>query len=151
MTFVKSSTDTSETLYVSQQDEFNATLGKIDLTTFALSVVGNYSELDTYADLAGTNDGRLFGLFNARPYTIAQIDTTNAQILSQYSLNSSSDYDTNPNYGFTVYNTRFFVFEGNGNYSDLLTFDLSTNTTTLQNTIPQIISGATSSSCLGAS
>ncbi len=39
MTFVKSSTDTSETLYVSKQNKTNAALGKIDLTTFSLLVV----------------------------------------------------------------------------------------------------------------
>jgi len=150
MTFVKSSTDTSETLYVSQQTDSNASLAKIDTNSLTLSVVGKYNALSTYAAIAGTNDGRLFGVFDASPYTIAQIGITNAQILSQYPLNLSSENDY-LNYGFTVYNTRFFFFQGNNSYSNLYTFDLSTNTTTLQQTIPEIIYGATSSSCLGTS
>jgi hypothetical protein len=118
MTFVKSSNDTCESLYVSQQTDSNISLVKIDLTTLTLSVVGEYNALSTYAEITRTNDGRLFGVFDATPYTIAQIDVKNAQILSQYPLNRSSEND-NSNYGFTVYNTRFFFFEGNGSYSDL--------------------------------
>ena len=149
ITFLKSTTDSSESLYASQQITNNSALAKIDTDTFVLSVVGVYSNgLDKPSDNAGLNDGRLFGVFDARPFTIAQIDPNNANILAQYPLNLSST-DDNVNYGFTVFNTRFFFFVGNGTYSDLLTYDLSTNTTTFQYTIPQIIFGATSSSCLG--
>lgn len=149
MTFLKSASDTTETLYVTQQSNSNTSLAKIDTSTYALTIVGNYSNgTDKNADLAGLNDGRLFGIFDARPFTIAQVDPTSANILARYPLNRSSGSDFD-NYGFTVFNTRFFFFVGNGSYSDLLTYDLSTNTTTLQYSIPQVIFGATSSSCLG--
>ena len=149
ITFLKSVTGNTETLYASRQSNNNTALAKIDTSSLILTIVGQYSNgTDKNADLAGLNDGRLFGIFDAKPYTIAQIDPTNANILARYPLNRSSTND-DPNYGFTVFNTKFFFFVGNGTYSDLLIYDLPSNTTTFQYQIPQVIYGATSSSCLG--
>jgi hypothetical protein len=151
MTFLKSTTDTSETLYLSQQNGTNNSLATVNINTFVLSVVGNYSALNASAAIAGTNTGLLYGVFATTNYTIAQIQPSNAQILTEYPLNISSTNVSNPNYAFTIANGVFFFFEGINNGTNLHIFSPSTNSTTLVSTIAQNIYGATSSSCLGTS
>jgi hypothetical protein len=149
MAFVKSTTDDNENLYISKQNDPPNVLGTIDLTTLSLSIVGNYSSLQTYADLTGTNDGRLFGVFQTDNFTIAQINATNADIIAQYPLNISSTITSEPNYGFAAYDSNFLFFSGNGNNTDIYLFDPSTNTTTMLTTVPQVINGAAVSTCYG--
>ena len=148
MSFLRNITGNSERLLVSKQNDPPDTLGEINLSTLALSTINNYSNLNTYADLAGTAGGRLFGVFETNPYTIAQIDPNNANILAQYRLNSTQK-TSDPNYGFAAFNNQFYCFEGNNTYTDIRRFDPATTTTTTRSRIPQVIFGASASSCLG--
>jgi hypothetical protein len=51
-------------------------LAKIDLTTFTLTPVGNFTDglMDRPAELTGNGDGQLFGFFTTNPATLAAID-----------------------------------------------------------------------------
>jgi hypothetical protein len=150
LTFVKSPTDATETLYVSQQNASYNALGTIDTSALTLSVVGNYSEIEAPSDLAALPNGTLYGLFQTENYTIAEINKVNGTIEAQYPLNISSTAVSNPNYAFTIVNGVFFIFEGNNNSTNIHTFYPSTNTLVLLQTIPQVIISATiSESCLG--
>jgi len=149
MAFVKNTTDDNEILYISKKNDPPNTLGTIDLTTFTLSIVGNYSNLQTYADLTGTNDGRLFGVFQTDNFTIAQINETNADIIAQYPLSISSTINSEPKYGFAAYDSNFLFFSGNGTNTHIYLFNASTNATTMLTTVPQVINGAAVSTCFG--
>jgi hypothetical protein len=151
MTFLKSTTDTSETLYLSQENSPGTSLATVDINTLILSVVGNYSNSTTFATIAGANDGTLYGVFPTDNYTIEQIQPSNAAILAEYPLNISSTIVSDPNYGFTIANGVYFFFEGINNGTNIHIFSTSTNSTTLVSTITPNINGATSSSCLGTS
>lgn len=70
---------TEETLYISGLDELAGTgfgLGKIDLKTFKLTMIGDFSGTlhGKGAELTGTGDGRLFGFFTTAPATLAEVD-----------------------------------------------------------------------------
>jgi hypothetical protein len=74
-----SATSKEETLYVVglQGGGSGKGLAKIDLTTMALTTLGDFSGTLTGlgAELTGTGDGRLFGFFTTQPNaTLAQID-----------------------------------------------------------------------------
>lgn len=150
MTFLKKPTDTSETLYVSKQNDPPNSLGKIDTNTLTLSNIGNYtSGFNTYAEISATSSGTLYGLFQSTNYTIAQIDTSNANIIAQYPLNISITVP-DLSFAFTNANGVFFVFEGLVNGTNIHTFNIASNTTTLVKTVSQFIySAAVSSSCIG--
>ena len=149
LTFLKSITDNSETLYVSKQNDPPGSLGVIDRNSLTLSNVSAYnSNLSTYADLAGTSDGRLFGAFVDSPYTLARIDPSNAQILARYPLNATVDGGYG-NYAFFAYQSLFYFFSGTTNLTNVFTYAPASNTTVNRTAIPQVIVGATASSCLG--
>lgn len=69
---------TAETLYVAGITGFNegSGLAKIDLSTFQLTKIGDYSAPlnGKGAELTGTGDGKLYGFFTTVPATLAQID-----------------------------------------------------------------------------
>ena len=89
MAFVNNDHDNDETLYyISKLNDGRNVLGRINMTTLTMSIVSNYNT-GSSPDLAGTNDGRLFGLFYDTSYIIKQINKTNGQFLSQYRLGQS--------------------------------------------------------------
>ncbi len=72
----------AETLYVA--DYFGSGLAKIDTQSLSLSFIGAYDQLPNQAaELTGTGDARLFGFYQGSPIIIAEIDKSNAHILSQ--------------------------------------------------------------------
>jgi hypothetical protein len=69
---------TKESLYVvgcDTQTGGSAGLGRIDMTTFALTKVGPFGAAvqNRCGDLTGTGDGRLFGLFDGTPAVFANV------------------------------------------------------------------------------
>ena len=152
MAFVKNNLSNSETLYISKNNNPANVLATIDINTLNLTIIGNYSQLQTNADVTGTNYRRLFGVFTTSNYTIAEIDQVNATIITQYPLDISSTIVSQPNYGFAAtYNSSFLFFSGLGNNTDIYLFNPLTNTTTNLTTIPQVINGAAVSTCFGTS
>ena len=82
MGFVSNSVGSNdETLYVADYD--GKGLAKINTTALSLSAVGSWDKLSGTAELTGTGDARLYGFFNNTPIIIAEIDKSNAKILSQ--------------------------------------------------------------------
>jgi hypothetical protein len=61
-------------------------LGRVDLETFQLDYVGPYDALFEKAELSGNAEGRLFGYFDGEPVVLAEIDKTNAHVVSQKPL-----------------------------------------------------------------
>ena len=148
MTFLREVTDTSERLVINVQSQRPNTLGVINLNTLSLTTINNFSNQSFYGDLAGTVNGQLFSVIGPNSYTIARIDPTNANVLARYPLNITLK-GADATYGFAAFNSQFYLFEGNGNYSDIQVVDLAANTTTTRSRIPQAIYSATASSCLG--
>ena len=148
MTFLESSVGNQEMIYLSKTNDPPGTLGVLDIITLEISLVQNYSDLNANADLAATRSKRLFGVFEVEPYTVAEINPKNAQILAQYPLGISSN-SFNPNYAFAAYNDQFFFFEGDSNTTNIHLVDTVANRTQLLSQIPQTIISASASSCLG--
>jgi len=149
MTFVKNDLVNDETLYITEQYPGNNTLGKIDITTLILSVVGNFT-VTGVQDLTATSDGRLFAILGTTSYIIGAVDKTTANITAQYPLGIS--IPINYNFGFAAYGSQFLLFSGNSsNSTNLYLFNPSSNTvTTIANYQQNIIGGAVSS-CFGTS
>lgn len=82
MAFVSDSPGSeAETLYGAPYE--GQGLGKVNLDTFQLDYVGPYDALFDKAELTGNGAGKLFGYFDGEPVVLAEIDKTNAKILSQ--------------------------------------------------------------------
>jgi len=88
-----------------------AGLGLADTATGTVMPIGHYTSNlhEISAELTGTGDGRLFGLFDLNPVTIAEIDRSSAAILSQTPLrelvlNSSSSF------AFSFWGGRFYFY-----------------------------------------
>lgn len=112
---------TNETLFVSDSDGDG--LAKIDLSTFVLTKVGKYDKLtNRRAELTGNSAGELFGAFEGSPYDVAQIDPTNAKILSvakQSSVGTGGSY----NFAFANWGGLFWLFVGPGTSTDAFAYD----------------------------
>lgn len=149
MAFLESSVGNQEIFYISKTNDPPGILGVLNIMTLEISSAKDYNKLSTYADLAATRSRRLFGVFEVDPYTIAEINPSNAQILAQYPLDiSSNTFD--PNHALAAYNDRFFFFEGNANVTNIHLVDVAINRTQLVLHVPQRIISASSSSCLGS-
>lgn len=116
-----------ETLYVA--DYVGTGIGKIDLATMQLQVVGNYSGgLTGAAELTGTGDARLFGFFTGTPIVIAEIDKSNAAILSQA---PQPTVNIGSGWAFAFWGGDFWLFTSpNGLSSQVDRYQPSTGTTT---------------------
>jgi hypothetical protein len=140
------STDTpggnTEKLFVSRSVNPGATLGVIDTTTLTLTVIGAYDSIDGRAEMTGTGDARLFGAFEGTPYVIAEIDKTNAHILSKAPQNAISYEPSSSNFAFAHWGGDFWLFVGPGTKTDIFQYKPSDNSTTLVKTLTQVIVGA---------
>ena len=92
MGFTANKTDPGESLYVLGYvpDAATATLGKIDVTTFALDHVGPITPpLNADGELTGTSDGRLFSYAVSSDLTTAdflELDPTSAKTINRKTL-----------------------------------------------------------------
>ncbi|MBX3207716.1 MAG: hypothetical protein KF764_21885 [Labilithrix sp.] len=108
---------TDETLYVSGLDILaggGQGLGKIDLTTMKLTILGDYSGrlAGEGAELTGTGDGRLFGFFTTQPYaTLAEIDKAQGATSNDTSLDG---VNTGNAWAFSFWGGDFWFYTSDG-------------------------------------
>ena len=104
----------AETLYVS--GVYNVSggqgLAKIDPATLALVPIGDYDALaGKGAELTGTGDARLFGYFQDTPIRLAEIDRSNAKILTATNL---IEIPVGGSWAFAFWGGAFYVMSGTG-------------------------------------
>ncbi len=107
-----------ETLYISGLDSFGGGggrgLGKIDLKTMKLTMLGDYSGrlAGQGAELTGTGDGRLFGFFTTQPNaTLAEIDKSKGSTSGDKSLQGVS---TGNAWAFSFWGGDFWFYTSDG-------------------------------------
>lgn len=111
---------TDETLFVSGltiQAGGGKGLGKIDLSTMKLTMLGDYSGnlAGEGAELTGTGDGRLYGFFTTSPFaTLAEIDKTKGVTSQNKSLEGVS---TGVAWAFSFWGGDFWFYTSDGNAS----------------------------------
>jgi hypothetical protein len=141
----------TDTLYVSEAAYISGGgtqgLGKIDLVSMTLTPIGMYDLLDARAELTGTGDAKLFGAFEGSPYDVAQIDKTNAHILTQAPQNAINYAPDTSNFAFAFWGGDFWLFVGPGTSTDVFHYQPSTQTTTKVKTVDMEIVGAGVSTC----
>jgi hypothetical protein len=135
---------TDETLYVA--DYFGTGLAEIDTTTLQLTKVGPYDKESTGAELTGTGDAHLWGFFETTPIVIAEIDKSNAKILSQWPQPSVS---IGSGWAFAFWGGDFWLFTcPNGSSSQIDRWQPASNaTSTVKTNIGSVIVGAGVSTC----
>jgi hypothetical protein len=134
----------AETLYVA--DYLGAGLGKINTGTLILDFVGAYDlKPGLAAELTGTGDARLFGFYNETPIVIAEIDKTNAAILSEAPQPSVS---IGSGWAFAFWGGDFWLFTSPTGDSQIDRYQPGNGTTTTVKTnIGANIVGAGVSTC----
>lgn len=104
----------SETLYVSGVYNFDGGQGlaKIDGATLALTPIADYDALaGKGAELTGTGDARLFGYFQDTPIRLAEIDKSNAKIITATNL---IEIPSGGSWAFAFWGGSFYVMSGTG-------------------------------------
>lgn len=134
----------SETLYVASYD--GTGLGKIDLATMKLSVVGGYDLVSDPGELTGTGDGRLFGFFLSSPsVSVSEIDKKSAKILS---IAPQPTVDIGGGWAFAFWGGDFWLFTAPNLFtSQVDRYVPSTKTTTKVAEVGFKIVGAGVSTC----
>jgi hypothetical protein len=146
---------TTETLYVAgtgtQGLNNSPGLGKIDLGTFALNPIGQFSGDSKLkgqsAELTGTGDARLFGFFTTTPVRVAELNKSSGAVMSDWPVNGLA---TPLAWAFSFWGGSFYLYTSDGFANSTVTkFDPSTMTvdTSYVLTAPTIIDGAGVSTC----
>jgi hypothetical protein len=106
-----------ETLYISGIDFLAGSghgLGKIDLGTMKVTMIGDYSGIlaGEGAELTGTGDGRLFGFFTTEPNaTLAEIDKAKGATSGDKSLEG---VNTGNAWAFSFWGGDFWFYTSDG-------------------------------------
>jgi hypothetical protein len=149
MGFASNSGGPEETLFVAgdNRDGAQQGLARIDLTTFALTRVGQ-GELPTRAELTGSGDGRLFAFYpgDVAGSAIGQVDKTRGLITAENPL----AVEQGNGWAFAFWGGDFYTFTGRGQGSDVTRYQPLTNTEELVTTYPETIVGAGVSTCAPA-
>jgi len=114
---------------------------KIDLQTLALTPIHRTTRSRARAELTGTGDGRLYGAFEGTPYVVAEIQKTNAHILSQASAERINYAPGSSNFAFAFWGGDFWLFVGPGLYTDVFQYKPSNGSTTLVKTVQFVVVG----------
>jgi hypothetical protein len=99
------------------------------------------------AELTGTGDAKLFGFFTTSPVRVAEIDKTNAKILSNHTVGSVPKPSA---WAFSFWGGAFYFYTSDGFQSSTITrYDASTNQVdgAYVLTAPAIVVGAGVSTC----
>jgi len=156
MGFATNDVGPTETLYVagSEQDNGAQGLARIDTTTFALSKVADFVPLIRNAELTGTGDGRLFGLYskgifggNGPPTFIGEIDTTTGALVAEKRFD---DVELGSGWAFAFWGGDFYMFTAPGGTTEVTRYRPADNSTTVVASLPQRIVGAGVSTCAPA-
>jgi hypothetical protein len=106
---------TSETLYVVGINDTDSGKGlaKIDLTTFVLTTIGDFSGAlkGKGAELTGTGNGKLYGFFTTSPATLAEIDKTTGATSNERKLDG---VDTGSAWAFSFWGGDFWFYTAAG-------------------------------------
>ncbi len=106
-----------ETLYISGLDVMGGSgygLGRIDLTSMKVTLIGDYSGIlaGEGAELTGTGDGRLFGFFTTQPNaTLAEIDKSKGATSGDKSLQG---VNTGNAWAFSFWGGDFWFYTSDG-------------------------------------
>jgi hypothetical protein len=145
---------TAETLYVSDSGQqpdgtYQPTKGlaKLDTATLALTPIAAYDAITARAEMTGTGDARLFGAFEGSPYVVAQIQKTDAKILSQAPQSTINYAPDMSNFAFAFWGGDFWLFVGPGTSTDVFDYSPSAGTTKKVKTVSFEIVGAGVSTC----
>jgi hypothetical protein len=140
-----------ETLFVSD-DTAGLGLASINTTSFVLTPLGAYTNVTFSttgrAELTGTGNGNLYGAFEGSPFTVAEINKTNAALLSaapQTGISTGSSGGSN--FAFAAWGGGFYLFVGPGTSTDVYFYDPTTQTTTMKTSVTFEIVGAGVSTC----
>ncbi|MBI5534047.1 MAG: hypothetical protein HY898_15100 [Deltaproteobacteria bacterium] len=139
-----------ETLYVSQSDVTASIKGlaKINTTTLKLEPIHDYDLIKgKRAEMTGTGDGKLFGAFEGKPYIVAEIDKTNANILSQAPQDAIQYEPNSSNFAFAAWGGDFWLFVGPGTSTDVFQYKPADSTTDKVKSVDFEIVGAGVSTC----
>ncbi|CAF1538465.1 unnamed protein product [Adineta ricciae] len=150
MNFINDYSTNTELLYITS-DTSNPPyrLATLDINILEITVVSYYnSKISARGELANTLDGRLFVLFEGQPFTIAEINQTTGEILSQAPQNDLRYVSDASNFAFTSYLSQFFIFVGDQTYTDIFLHDMKSKTTTNRTRISNGIVGSGVSPCL---
>jgi hypothetical protein len=139
-----------ETLFVSSDNGLG--LATIDTTSFTLHPIATYTGLTGNgvtgrAELTGNGDAGLYGAFEGAPFEVAQIDKTNAAILSEAPQPPvSTGGSGGSNFAFAAWGGDFYLFVGPGSYTDVYLYKPGGGTTMVTSTTAEIV-GAGVSTC----
>lgn len=128
----------------------SAGLGRIDIATMKLGVVGNFNPPIPRAELTGTGDGRLFAFWPNRGTGltgahVAEVNKATAEVVAITDLSIASSNDA---FAFAFWGGDFWIFTGSQNVpTNVHRFRPSDGTTTLMTTHPSTIVGAGVSTC----
>jgi hypothetical protein len=139
-----------ETLFVSDSAAGSGStqgLAKIDTQTLTLTPIAAYDKITARAEMTGTGDARLFGAFEGSPYVVAEIDKSNAHILSQAPQTAINYAPGSSNFAFAFWGGDFWLFVGPGFQTDVFHYKPSDGSTTNVKTVPFEIVGAGVSTC----
>ncbi len=124
----------------------------MDTQSMTLSAVGAFAGLGTQlsqwsAELTGTPEGGLYGLFLGDPYVLAGIDKTSGRITSELPLLAIQAGPAST-YAFSSWGQDFWFFVGNATATGIYHYDAATGATTQVTTGPGGIDGAGVSPCV---
>src|SRR5262249_12849538 len=127
-------------------DHPNATQGlaRIDLTTLQLTPIAAYDTLSKPAELTGTADGRLFGVFQYTQMIVAEIDKTTAHIGAQV---TQPAFAQPCHFAVAFWGGDFWFFGGPTESSYIFRYRPSNGTTVLLDEAAYEIVGAGVSTC----
>jgi hypothetical protein len=140
----------NETLFVS--GESGQGLATIDTTSFVLTPVGAYvgltgTGITGRAELTGTGFGSLYGAFEGMPFVVAQVDKTNAHILSEAPQSGVNNSGQGSNFAFAAWAGGFYIFAGHGTSTNVYLYTPSTSQTTQVTSTSVEVIGAGVSTC----
>jgi hypothetical protein len=110
---------TTETLFINSPERNNMDgtqtpggLSTLDLQTLTLHEISEFGAPFTYreCELTGTGDARLLGFFVGQPASVAQIDKTTAQIVSQVSIPGVNVNDTTSDFAFSFWGGDYYLY-----------------------------------------
>jgi len=134
----------AETLYIGSYS--GTGIAKIDTQTLEVIPVGSYDTISGAAEITGTGDARLFGFFTGAPVTIAEIDKTDAHVLSKAPQPSVS---IGSGWAFAFWGGDFWLFTAPLGSSQITQYKPATSTTNV--VVPDVggftIVGAGVSTC----
>lgn len=151
MGFATNDVGPTETLFIAGSEQQNGAegLARIDVNTFLLSKVGDFVPVIRNAELTGTGDGRLYGLYtksinNQPPTFIGEIDTTNGHVIAETRFDG---VQLGQGWAFAFWGGDFYMFTAPGGPTEVTRWRPSNNTTQVVANLSTRIVGAGVSTC----